>query len=1095
MLTRWLIILCFALSVSAYSQSVPPTLSYQGILLQNDGITPLPDGPQTIVFNFYSTAVGGTPVFSRSITVTTFKGLYSCILGDGTAGNAPLPATLGSEQMYIGITVNGGTELMPRAQLTTTPYALMAQSAYAVADNAIGTSNIQDGAVTNDKLATGINASKITTGSLAGNLVASGVSGANINDLSITGAKLADGSITNVNVADDAAIADSKLATLATTGKVSNSATTAASVNNPNAIVSRDGSGNFAAGTITANLVGNVTGNVTGNATTVTTNANLTGDVTSVGNATSIAAGTIVNADINDAAAIADTKLATIATAGKVANSATTATSTNTVNAIVARNASGNFIAGTITANLVGNVTGNVTGNATTVTTNANLTGDVTSVGNITAIATDAVTTDKILDGAVTNDKLAADLSANKIAGGNLSLGSGTITSGNITSSGIISGDGSLLTSLNASNITSGTVNAARLPSSTLTGTGTSGNIPFWTGSTSFGNNVNLFWDNSTNKRLGVGTALPDARLHVIGDGGISGDDDLIVESRGTASPSFQLRKARGTTATPTAVFANDLIGAYNFIGYTGSVNTTTASIRSFAETDLATVQNGNLIFFTNSTGSLLERMRITSAGNVGIGQPSPNVSLAIQNTTSPSINLRRDGSNEWFFTATPVGANRLGFRFGANADANERITFLSTGNVGIGATSPASLLHMDKAGTGNYVRFSEGLTLRGIVGISGGPGDLIGGDVDNQMAIRSESDMLFASGGGQERMRISSGGNVGIGTNTSTPATRLHVVGNGATLRLQGTDHSFIEFYPDGAANPRKGYLGFSAGPDNNIYLHNEISGAHIGLLTTGTTGNVGIGTTSPNAKLSVLGSGATEVQGSAVSTTFLTSAGSLSATSGSQINIASLGAQSTTANDVSLGVHYYRNAAGTDWTTSSLYLSMDVDNTISAGANLVFGSNGNIGIGDLTPDFKLDINGSICYSGAVCGSDFRFKKNISEIENALSKISGLKGVYFDWRHDEFLERNFKKTRDIGFIAQSVQDVLPELVSADQDGFLFLDYEKITAVLTTAIQEQQAQIEELKTANQKLDQRLAQLEGLLGSSTPPASSAKTDKH
>jgi hypothetical protein len=67
----------------------------------------------------------------------------------------------------------------------------------------------------------------------------------------------------------------------------------------------------------------------------------------------------IVNADISAAAAIADTKLAQITTAGKVANSATTATNASTPNAIVARDGSGNFSAGTITANLTGNVTGN----------------------------------------------------------------------------------------------------------------------------------------------------------------------------------------------------------------------------------------------------------------------------------------------------------------------------------------------------------------------------------------------------------------------------------------------------------------------------------------------------------------------------------------------------------------------------------------------------------------------------------------------------------------------------------------------------------------------------------------------------------------
>jgi hypothetical protein len=112
------------------------------------------------------------------------------------------------------------------------------------------------------------------------------------------------------------------------------------------------------AGNVTTNA--NLTGGVTsvGNATTVVTNANLTGDITSVGNATSIASGVIVNDDINASAGIVDTKLATISTASKVSNSATTATSANTASAIVARDASGNFTAGTITAALTGNASG-----------------------------------------------------------------------------------------------------------------------------------------------------------------------------------------------------------------------------------------------------------------------------------------------------------------------------------------------------------------------------------------------------------------------------------------------------------------------------------------------------------------------------------------------------------------------------------------------------------------------------------------------------------------------------------------------------------------------------------------------------------------
>ena len=124
----------------------------------------------------------------------------------------------------------------------------------------------------------------------------------------------------------------------------------------------------------------------------------------------------ITNAKVSASAAIADTKLATIATAGKVLNSATTATSANTINAIVARDGSGNFAAGAITATLSGNAsTASVLQTGRTIA----LTGDVTATtgafngsGNVSAAATianNAVTTAKILDANVTTAKIADD--------------------------------------------------------------------------------------------------------------------------------------------------------------------------------------------------------------------------------------------------------------------------------------------------------------------------------------------------------------------------------------------------------------------------------------------------------------------------------------------------------------------------------------------------------------------------------------------------------------------------------------------------------------------------------------------------------------
>jgi hypothetical protein len=143
--------------------------------------------------------------------------------------------------------------------------------------------------------------------------------------------------IANANIAAGAAIADTKLGTISTANKVQNSATTATSSNSGSAIVSRDSSGNFSAGVITAN----VTGALTGNASTATTLATardfqLTGDVEASaqsfngsGNVTlttSIATGAIVNADVNASAAIAATKIA-----GTAITAADTGTVTNTM--------------------------------------------------------------------------------------------------------------------------------------------------------------------------------------------------------------------------------------------------------------------------------------------------------------------------------------------------------------------------------------------------------------------------------------------------------------------------------------------------------------------------------------------------------------------------------------------------------------------------------------------------------------------------------------------------------------------------------------------------------------------------------------------
>jgi trimeric autotransporter adhesin len=155
---------------------------------------------------------------------------------------------------------------------------------------------------------------------------AHGITLANIVQTGTTGTvdstMILDGTIVNADINASAAIVDTKLATISTASKVSNSATTAASANTASAIVARDASGNFTAGTITADLTGTASAaTLAASATALATPRaiSLTGDITATGVnfdgtgaialTTAYNPGSIVDADVNASAGIAYSKL------------------------------------------------------------------------------------------------------------------------------------------------------------------------------------------------------------------------------------------------------------------------------------------------------------------------------------------------------------------------------------------------------------------------------------------------------------------------------------------------------------------------------------------------------------------------------------------------------------------------------------------------------------------------------------------------------------------------------------------------------------------------------------------------------------------
>jgi len=493
-------------------------------------------------------------------------------------------------------------------------------------------------------------------------------------------------------------------------------------------LVQRDASGNFSAGTITANVTGNVTGSVTGgvsgNAGTATKLAtartiSVSGDVTGTaqtfdGSAnitipTAITTGSVVNADISETAAIADTKLATISTAGKVSNSATTATNANTANAIVARDANGNFSANQITANLTGNVTGNATNVSGTVAIANGGTGSTTAagalvnlgaatsghthtnatatVGGVAGVAGFMSAADKTkLDGATSADTanaiVARDSSggfaagtvlstpilytnnqdgAYLIAGANGWTGETTnwgtygfqhkikSNSGGVPRLTIDDNFGELFT-IEARNVGIGTHPS---PSAKLNvgGTIAATTIRCNRLENAESNDVIVieptddsirFISNDTERMrvtsdgsVGIGTSTPGAKLDVRGDGRILGNlvtAGLITNQSDTGagivlgsasdSSNLQFRKLRGTFAAPAIVQDGDGVGSIIYYGHDGNdINLAGQIACSVDGTPSAGKTPIKIDFQTrNNAGNYATRLLIDNNGDVRIG-------------------------------------------------------------------------------------------------------------------------------------------------------------------------------------------------------------------------------------------------------------------------------------------------------------------------------------------------------------------------------------------------------------------------------------------------------------------------------------------
>lgn len=363
---------------------------------------------------------------------------------------------------------------------------------------------------------------------------------------------------------------------------------------------------------------------------------------------------------------------------------------------------------------------------------------------------------------------------------------------------------------------------------------------------------------------VGIGTTSPDSKFHIYETGKsvdtvtakIVADYDRIsffdyeLYSPNLGRTAFiRLKKSRGTASSPALVGASDVTARIGSMAYDGEKFVDNALIRTVMD-GAAALNNmpGRIEFYTTPTGTgvLSLKMVIKESGNVGIGTATPAFSLDVNGTgraTDFRANIFYD-TNDTAYYLDP---------------ANSTTSALLAGNVGIGTTSPVGKLEVVGdviqqsyvTGTGSYLFISK--KARGTISAPSVilNGDVVGGLISggyDGSTYRYTSAVVFVADGTvssgvvpmairfstgttttySERMRITSTGNVGIGT--TAPSQKLHVVGTGYAT----TDFRAPIFYDS----------------DNTAYYVDPANSTTSAILA----GNVGIGTT-PGSKLQVEG------------------------------------------------------------------------------------------------------------------------------------------------------------------------------------------------------------------------------------------------
>ena len=545
-------------------------------------------------------------------------------------------------------------------------------------------------------------------------------------------------------------------------------------------------------------------------------------------------------------------------------------------------------------------------------------------------------------------------------------------------------------------------------------------------------NEMDFYEFGEMNFYTGVNTGT-SSRVHALklaSDGQATFTNDIILSN---GSPEFYL--------TTGASHYNWLIAAQESIDAGFEIASQPPAGGSYDIRFVIKGDTGNVGIGTNSPAAKLhingtgDAIRVTST-NTGVGGAQMDLlhfsSSPADNDVMGFINMGGyySGTSSAYFSSIRTVASDIDARQGeiqfwtVDTTLQQRMVLDKSGNLGIGTTTPSYKLDINSSDAGLIVTG----TTRSQILLSNSTSAWQIESPTSRGNVPAGALGIIEAGVGA-KLSILTGGNVGIGY--TSPSSKLSVNGDGGFvsnsssrvlyLTQQAVDNgNIIQFLSNTGAEVWE-----VTGRNNQFYIYNNALSQH-SLYIVPSNNYVGIGTTNPGAKLTVV-------------------------SNGTQAKFDSTASYSDILFSNTSGTGGFLNFGGT--TSFNVYVGG------GAGSNLEM---------SLTNTGTLTVSGDVVAFGSP--SDKRLKENIKPIKTALDKVTKLQGVSFDWKdkHDA-LDREgnpikLKKWKnDLGFIAQDVQKVVPELVRENEDGMLSVRHQSITPILLEAIKELKAEIDELK--------------------------------